>query len=191
MVLVKRVDLPYEKVGRLPSIYKIDNKVYKATVGYGYGLQATFLQLMKIYSSFNNNGYLIVPKIASFMNSKNKIFKLDKTDAQKVMPSYVANRIKKILVKTVNEGTAKGTKIKGLEIGGKTGTSHIPQKGVYINLYNSSFFGFVNDKTSRYTIGVLVREPTAYMMHFASKNAVLVFKEIVETLLKEKYLVVN
>lgn len=182
------IDLPYEHKGFMPTIRQLNNKIYKATVGYGYGISTTFIQVFKVYSSFNNHGYLVTPKITSFMNTKENLYKLDKIEAVKVMPSFVANKIKEILIKTVNAGTGKAAIIDGLEIGGKTGTSHIPQKGIYVNLYNSSFFGFANDKKNRYTIGVLVREPKAYMKYFASKSAVLVFKEIVQTLLNEKYL---
>ena len=94
--------------------------------------------------------------------------------------------MKKILVKTVNEGTGVGTKTPGLEIGGKTGTAHIAEKGRYVNQYNSSFIGFVNDAESRYTIAVTVVRPKTH--HFASLTAVATFKSIIDMMIEEAYL---
>jgi cell division protein FtsI (penicillin-binding protein 3) len=92
----------------------------------------------------------------------------------------------KILIKTVNQGTGIKTRIEGLQIGGKTGTAHIAQKGRYVNKYNTSFLGFVNDGTNKYTLGVTVIQPRTN--HFASLTAVPVFKEIVEALVDDGYL---
>jgi cell division protein FtsI (penicillin-binding protein 3) len=89
-----------------------------------------------------------------------------------------ALRMKNILKKVVEKGTGTGTKLDGLEIGGKTGTAHIAKGGSYARSFNSSFFGFANDhNSSNYTIGVLVVEPKK--AHVASMTAVPVFKQIV------------
>ena len=96
--------------------------------------------------------------------------------------------MQKILIKTVEKGTGEATKIAGLTIGGKTGTAHIAKNGKYTNLYNSSFFGFANDKNNSYTIGVLVREPTKKYYYYASLTAVPIFKKIVEEMIEEGYL---
>mgnify|MGYP000695654509 CR=1 FL=1 len=94
--------------------------------------------------------------------------------------------MKKILIKTGQEGTGVGTIIPGLEIGGKTGTAHIAEKGRYVNKYNTSFFGFANDKKSAYTIGVTVIQPK--QNHFASLTAVPVYKQVVDLLVEFDYL---
>ena len=79
-------------------------------------------------------------------------------------------------------------KIDGLEIGGKTGTAHIAEGGKYVRKYNSSFFGFANDKKNKFTIGILVREPKKPYHYFASVSAVPIFKEVVLRLIEEGYL---
>ena len=58
------------------------------------------------------------------------------------------------IITHISEGVK--AKIDGLMIGGKTGTAHIAENGVYVRKYNSSFFGFANDSKNRFTIGVLV-----------------------------------
>ncbi len=183
------IDLPYEHTGIIPRIYKLKSEIYKAVTAYGYGIRANFIQLLKAYNVFNNNGKEIAPRIVEYYQDAfgEKHFVLDKTYKQ-IIPIDVAKRMQKILIKTVEKGTGEATKIPGLTIGGKTGTAHIAKNGKYTNLYNSSFFGFADDKNHSYTIGVLVREPTKRYYYYASLTAVPVFKKIVEEMIEEGYL---
>ena len=184
------IDLPYELRGSIPSIHQLKSQIFKATTSYGYGIKVNFFQLLSAYNIFNNNGQFIKPTIAKFIVankiSKQKIYNKSKTQ---VISKQNAKIINDILVKTVMRGTATGAKVDGLIVGGKTGTAHIAKRGQYEDIYNSSFFGFANDKTEKYTIGVTVIEPTTKNFnYFASKSAVLVFKDIVEVLVKENFL---
>jgi cell division protein FtsI (penicillin-binding protein 3) len=103
--------------------------------------------------------------------------------------STTAYKLQEILKKVVLYGTGTGTIIKGLSVGGKTGTAHIASGGGYANRYNSSFFGFVDDGKNRYTIGVVIREPVNG--YFAAQTAVPVFKNAVLNLIKHTKLIVN
>ncbi len=183
------IDLPYEARGEIPPLHKFKSPIYKATVGYGYGLRVNFMQLIKAYNVFNNNGRMITPKIARRVAQKDGKYNLAEYVSQKqVIPIVVAKRVKKILIKTVMKGTGKAAIYDGLEIGGKTGTAHIAGGGGYTNKYNSSFFGFANDATNRFTIGVLVRDPEKKYYYYASLTAVPIFREIVQKLVEEDYL---
>ncbi|MEA2050744.1 MAG: penicillin-binding protein 2 [Campylobacterota bacterium] len=190
------IDLPYEKPGLIHSLNQYqayENKdrdnVFKATDSYGQGITSTFMQVLKAYSVFNNDGYIVTPLVVSaIMDSNHKIIKkIKQSKPIKVIEKKTAHIIKDMLIKTVQIGTGVGTKIDGLEIGGKTGTAQIARKGRYQREYISSFFGFANDKKSKYTIGVTVFEPI-WRYHYASTSAVPVFKETVETLIKQGYL---
>jgi len=102
-----------------------------------------------------------------------------------------ANMVKNALITVVTQGTGKKAITEGLEVGGKTGTAMIPEHGHYMHKYHTSFYGFANDtQGNKYTIGVLVIEPT-YENHFASQSAVPVFKEIVNALIDKKMLKPN
>ena len=183
------VDLPYEKSGSIPPVYKFKSETYKGTVAYGYGMTATFMQVLKAYNIFNNNGRMVTPYIASyFTDDDGKKYTINRRDEKEIIPVSVAKRMQSILIKTVQKGTATSTKIDGLIIGGKTGTAQIAEKGGYARRYNSSFFGFANDKKNKFTIGVLVIEPKKKYHYFASLAAVPIFKEVVLRLVEEGYL---
>ena len=183
------VDLPFENPGIIPAMNRFNSPIYKATVGYGYGMNATFMQLLKAYNVFNNNGRLLTPRLVKKLVSPagQELFPEKVPDPQVLTPA-VAKRVQKILVKVVQQGTATKTKMEGLEIGGKTGTAHIAEDGEYVRSYNGSFFGFANDKKNRYTIGVVVREAKKKQAYFAAQSAVPVFKEVVEKLVENGYL---
>jgi cell division protein FtsI (penicillin-binding protein 3) len=181
------IDLPFESTGLVPSVKRLNNDIYKATVSYGYSIRTSFIQMLNAYNVFNNHGRVNRPKVVSYLDGFKRIVRLDKLqDEKQVIEPATAKIMKQILVKTVQKGTGRGTIIDGLEIGGKTGTAHVAEKGKYVNKYVNSFFGFANDKKNNYTIGVTVFEPTTKT--FASQTAVPVFKEIVEELLKLDYL---
>ena len=180
-------DLIYEKIGSIPDIKLIDNEVYKGTLSYGYGMNANLMQLMRAYSVFNNDGKIIYPRIVDkFIDSKYKEIKIPLRQQIDVIKQSTAKKMQEILIKTVNEGTGKKAITKGLIIGGKTGTAHIVEKGKYVKKYNTAFMGFANDKTHRYTMGVVVIQPTS--SQFASKTAVPVFKKAVDILVEDGYL---
>ncbi len=180
-------DLIYEKTGSIPHAQRLNNEIYKATCSYGYGMRANLMQVIRAYSAFNNNGRIVTPQIVnSFIDNYKKEIIIPNEEQIQVIKSSTAQRVKKILIKTVNEGTGDKAKTEGLEIGGKTGTAHIVEKGKYVNKYNTAFVGFANDKENRYTIGVAVIQPKK--SQFASQTSVPVFKKAVDIMVEEGYL---
>lgn len=196
------IDLPYEKKGVIPSIkqfaaYEKQNKdnIYKATVSYGQGMTSTFMQMLKAYSVFNNDGIITTPKIVSHLNLHNlNNITLDNQKNRQIIEPKTAHEIKRMLIKTVTHGTGKTAQIKGIEVGGKTGTAQIAGGGKYLKKYISSFFGFANDDNNRYTIGVTVINPNSnenkknWYYYYASHSAVPVFKDMINSLIQLNYL---
>lgn len=184
------MELPYEKHGVMPSVQQLNAEIYKATTAYGYGLTVNLMQLVKAYNVYNNGGKMIVPyAIRNLVDPQSgEQITFESPAPEQVLSASTAERMKKILVKTVQEGTGKGTITPGLEIGGKTGTAHIAEGGRYVNQYNTSFLGFANDNANhRYTIGVTVIKPKKY--HFASLTAVAVFKRVIDMMVRENLLI--
>ncbi len=184
------VDLSSESRGMIRSPKMLDNKVNRATQSYGYGMKATFMQLLKAYSAFNNDGITVTPYLVDYIESADgKKYRLRSlTTKNSAISPDTANKVANILRQVVTKGTGKATIYPGLDIGGKTGTSHISRGKGYTKSYHSSFYGFANDdKGHRYTIGVLVIEPSQEK-HFASQSAVPTFKKIIDALVDIGYL---
>ena len=185
------IDLPYESRGLIHKLYqyragesKGKDNIFKATDSYGQGITTTFMQMVKAYSVFNNNGKIVTPQIVKIKKP---------LEQPQVIREETASIMKKLLIQTVEEGTGKKAKMDGLTIGGKTGTANIVENGKYQRKYMSSFFGFANDeKGNKYTIGVTVNNPINrgkyWYYYYASNSAVPVFKELVNTLVKLNYL---
>ena len=180
-------DLIYEHVGSIPTPKRLENKIYKATCAYGYGMRANLMQLLRAYSAFNNNGVMVYPKLVSgFVDEFGREIPTEDFEKVRAIQSSTAQRMKNILRKTVNKGTGTKAITPGLDIGGKTGTAHIVEKGKYVHKYNTAFMGFANDKEHHYTIGVIVVQPRG--SHFASQTAVPVFKAAVDLMIEDGYL---
>jgi cell division protein FtsI (penicillin-binding protein 3) len=180
------VDVSYELKGDLPTKSALSTEIYKATVSYGYGMRANFMQVMGAYNIFNNDGVYITPKIANSIFADGFEHKIVPEEVRQVISQSTTAKMKTILKKVIEKGTGVGAKVDGIELGGKTGTAHIAKNGVYVRNFNSSFFGFANDGNSKYTIGVLVVDPQK--AHFAAMTAVPVFKDIVVKLIKDDLL---
>jgi len=170
------IDLPYELKGVIRSLRELNYPIYKSTTAYGYGIMVNFIQLLKAYNAFNNNGIEVVPKIADVP-----------TESKRVISAKTANEMLRILRKIVLKGTAKNAYMEDIFTAGKTGTAHVSVNNRYEKIYNSSFFGFANDKTRRYTIGVTFLDIKApFPNYFASQSAVPLFKKIVIIMKDEK-----
>ena len=186
------IDLSKELAGRIKAPYLLKYKVHAANTAYGYGLLVNFMQLIKAYSAFNNDGIAVTPKIVEKMSDQHgKFYPTPQTVASlQACTPKTANIVKDMLLGTVNRGTGTAAQYDGLEVGGKTGTAHISERGRYVEKYHSSFFGFVNDKFGhKYTIGVFVIKPQK--VYFASQTAAPTFQKIVGKMVEENYLVVD
>jgi cell division protein FtsI (penicillin-binding protein 3) len=176
------IDLPYEVPGRIRPARLLNYEVYRTTTAYGYGILVNFVELLRAYNVFNDGGVLINPKIADVKTSKKQI--ISPKNAQIML---------NILRRVVLKGTGKAAFVDGLFTAGKTGTAHVSvyKKG-YQNIYNSSFFGFVNDKNRKYTIGVTFLDIKAkWPNYFASSSAVPTFRKIIDIMINENLLKVQ
>ncbi len=185
------IDLPYEKEGTIPEIKRLRSEVYRATVSYGYGLRTTFIQMLKAYNTIINHGVAYTPYLIEYIqDSKGIRYKLKHEAPIRVISDKTASEVKQTLIKVVTQGGGRSAQVLGITIGGKTGTAHIAQGGQYVRKYNSSFFGFAADKEGReYTIGISVFEPNEEKAYFAATTAIPLFRQIVELLIKENYLI--
>ncbi|HFS82387.1 MAG TPA: hypothetical protein ENK71_00310 [Epsilonproteobacteria bacterium] len=185
------MDLSRDLPGKIKSVRLLNNKTHRANQAYGYGMHATFAQMLKAYSAFNNDGKAMTPRIIDYFQDKNgKIDRLPPPQPDRqAISKKTAHQIHDVLVQVVKRGTGIAGQYRGLETGGKTGTAHIATAAGYTRLYHSSFYGFANDNSGhKYTIGVLVIKPKKPYKYFASQSAVPTFKKITQALVDLSYL---
>ena len=181
------IDLPYEKEGFLKPYHKI-NDVEKATMAYGYGFRATFIQILNAYNVFNNLGIYQTAHLGKYYeyDSKKPLFE---NEGVRVLNLDVTKQMKRILIETASNPNVAKFFPQGLETGGKTGTARIVGHKGYEKNYNSSYFGFVNDEKNKYTIGVLVVNPDKEKMgYYASQTALPIFGKTMQILIDEDFL---
>lgn len=186
------IDLPYEQKGELPNSQRLRD-IEKSVLSYGYGLKTTFIQLLAGYNVFNNGGVYISPNLAEKFYQNGKIKELkENIIEEKILSSEASKQMQNILIATVEKGTSKKAKTQGIIVGGKTGTARIAEKqGYNSGRYNASFFGFANDTHSKFTIGVLVRNPKKEYSYYSAQSALPVFKGVIDILIDEGFLIPN
>ncbi len=190
------IDLSRDFPGSIRSIPQLNQKIYRANSSYGYGLMASFIQLVKAYTAFDNDGIISTPHMIDFLeDSEGKKYKLaNQNQKTKVISSKTALQMKNILIKTVENGTGAQAKTAGIIVGGKTGTAKMISSGQYTqNSFRTSFIGFANDEYGhKYTIGVLVINPNRpFPYYYASATAVPTTKKIIDMLIILNYLKPN
>lgn len=186
------IDLSKELLGRIKGSSLLNHKVHAANTAYGYGMFTNFMQMVKAYSAFNNDGIAVTPKIVSYISDNNgRRYEVNREVASlQACTARTAGIINDMLLGVVNRGTGTAAQYDGLSVGGKTGTAHIAYKGHYIEEYHSSFYGFANDKMgNKYTIGVFTIKPKK--VYFASQTSAPVFQKVVASLVKHNYLHVD
>ncbi len=190
------IDLSRDFPGSIRPISQLNQKIYRANSSYGYGLMTSFMQLVKAYTAFDNDGVIATPHMIDFLEDhQGTRYKLaNQNQKTRVMSSKTALQMKNILIKTVEDGTGAQAKTAGIIVGGKTGTAKMISSGQYTqNSFRTSFIGFANDdKGHKYTIGVLVINPNRpFPYYYASATAVPTTKKIIDILAILNYLQPN
>ncbi|HHT97045.1 MAG TPA: peptidoglycan glycosyltransferase [Clostridiales bacterium] len=118
------IDLPGESTGILVAKDQL-NATELATSSFGQSMNVTMIQMMAAYSSIVNGGNYYKPHIVKeIVNDKGAIVKaINKTIIKKTVSENTSDLMKQYLLSAVEGGTAKGAKVDGYMIGGKTGTA--------------------------------------------------------------------
>ncbi len=179
------ISLPGEANGKLMSEGKL-TELTLANNGFGQGIALTALQLAQMYTVFANNGVLLRPFIVRG-TGVNGIDKERKSFSRRVFSEHVAKVMSEILMDVVEKGTAKGARIKGVEICGKTGTAQKPIRNIGYSSAHlvDSFVGYFPKDSAEILIVVVIEEPNPPA--YASQVSVPVFKRIAERILLLPY----
>ncbi|MBE5967407.1 MAG: hypothetical protein E7255_10690 [Lachnospiraceae bacterium] len=152
------IDLPGEEAGILIPEKNL-NAMELATSGFGQSLNVTMLQLAAAYASLVNGGYYYQPHIVRQIINDNgaTVKRFDKTLVRQTVSEETSKFIQQAMYRTVEEGTAKGAKVPGYAVGGKTGTAQkLPREA---KTYIVSFLGAVPAINPEVVVYVAVDEP--------------------------------
>ena len=122
-----------------------------ATIGYGYGLSITPLQLCSVYGALVNGGLLINPTFIKISEVKNK---------KRVIKKETSEKVKGLLRAVVLETKYAGPSAKaiGYEVAGKTGTTEMmTEKGYHKKANLSSFIGVFPISEPKYLIYTMIK----------------------------------
>ncbi|MFW2076261.1 penicillin-binding protein PBP3 [Acinetobacter sp. ULE_I010] len=170
------VKFPGESGGLVVSPEKL-NSSQIGTMAYGYGLNATILQLAQGYAMLANHG----------VEYPLSLYKLDdKPKGKQVLEPKIADEVLLMLEQvTMPGGTAKQANIPGYRVGGKTGTAHKlrPDHRGYSNTeYRALFAGVAPISDPRLAIIVVVENPRG--QYYGGLVAAPVFARIMQESLR-------
>ncbi|MFW0094423.1 MAG: peptidoglycan D,D-transpeptidase FtsI family protein [Coxiella endosymbiont of Haemaphysalis qinghaiensis] len=123
-----------------------------ATLGYGYGMAVTLLQLAQAYAILGAGG----------VKSPVTFLKIGRPPiGVRVLPEKVARTIVGMLETVVQKGgTGTRAAVYGYRVAGKTGTAYIAGSKVYDKRrYMSSFVGMAPANDPQLVVAVVIREP--------------------------------
>lgn len=170
-----KTGFPGEASGRLRPV-KSWKPIEQATMGYGYGVSVSALQLARAYTVFTNDGVLLP---ATFLKREGDVI------GKQILSVKTARTMAQML-ETVTQtgGTATKAQVPGYRIAGKTGTAYKLVNGQYAdNLYLSSFVGFGPVSNPRYIIAVTIDEPGAGK-HYGGDVSAPVFANVLSQALR-------
>jgi len=171
-----RVGLPL--TGEEKGIFNPLNKwtgVSAAFHSYGYEIAVTPLQMARAFNVIASGGYLLEPHVVKKIDG---VF-LKPKKRQKILSPSTVRQMAAIMMEVVNRGTGKATRIKGIQIAGKTGTTKKigKSKGKYV----SSFGGFFPANKPAITMFVMVDEPIG--LYYGADVAAPLFKAIAKKMM--------
>ncbi|MCW8982768.1 MAG: penicillin-binding transpeptidase domain-containing protein [Gammaproteobacteria bacterium] len=144
---------PGESSGRLKSFQQW-RKVEQATIGYGYGLSATPLQLARAYAAIAADGVVHPVSFIKYQEG-------DAIPGERVIQSDVAHAVRKMM-ETVTQTGGTGTKaqVAGYRVAGKTGTVRKAANGGYDDEnYLAIFAGMAPASDPRLVMVSLIDQP--------------------------------
>ncbi|MBT6994323.1 MAG: penicillin-binding protein 2, partial [Candidatus Cloacimonetes bacterium] len=153
------------------------------SISFGQAISVTALQLANAYCALANDGKVMRPYIVDEIIDEHSeiVTKIQPKILRNISNKKSLNTLKTFLKSVVEDGTAQKTKIKFLDVAGKTGTAEKADKGGYSkDKYTSLFAGFFPVENPQYAM-VVVYDEANYenKKYYASLSAVPTFKDII------------
>lgn len=165
---------PGESAGALPMPDRWRPFVL-ATLGFGYGISVTPLQLAQAYAVIANRGMKC--PVTFLKRSESPV-------CRRAMEQKNADEMRKLLETVVQAGgTGVYANVPGYRVAGKTGTAYVAEHGQYNhNRYYSSFVGMAPIDDPRLIVAVVLKDPKGY--YYASLVAAPAFSQVMSGALR-------
>lgn len=169
------IGFPGEQMGTMMDIPP-NNSFMLATLGFGYGLSVTPLQLARAYAVLAHDG-IKLPLSLLRVDEPPK--------GERVMSAQVTKEVLTLLETVLKKGgTAGGANVPGYRVAGKTGTSKLAKANGYEkNRYHSSFVGIAPASQPRFVVAVVIHDPRGKHYHGGSVSGPI-FEKIMEGVLR-------
>lgn len=166
---------PGESEGNIVKV-KDANPFVLATIGFGYGLSVTALQLAKAHMIFANQGKLIPVTL---------IHNDPPTAGVQVIKPKTAEEVLLMMEAVLGkDGTGKAARVPGYRVAGKTGTARVAGKDGYKDRrYTASFIGIAPVSKPRFVVVVIIHEPTK-KGYYAAAVAAPLFSQVMSGALR-------
>ena len=167
------IDLPGESKGIFKSPEKWDGS-QQGSMGYGYSMGTTVMQMISAVSAIANNGVKVTPHVI--------MYPPDEIDQHVTSEQVISPETAKIMTELLTESVSHSKSaayIEGYSVAAKTGTSRKPkEKGRgYSNKLYTSIIGFLPSKDPQLMIYVVVDSAEGAGV-WGSTIAAPVFKEV-------------
>ncbi len=149
----------------------------QATMGYGYGLSVSLIQIARAYTMFARDGEMVP---LTFFRSDPAAAAAAPIKGTRIISAATAREVRHMLEMAAGPGgTAPKAQVMGYRVAGKTGTAHkLTNHGTYDpNRYVGSFVGFAPVSNPRIVVAVMIDEPTG--SYYGGDVAAPVFSAVV------------
>lgn len=174
--------VPYIKSAKDPSF----NQYSIPWMSVGYEVKLTPLQMLTFYNAIANNGRWVQPHLLERIEAFGTIMEKRKPSMRReaICSPATLRAVQQALEAVVETGTAKNIKSSYYKIAGKTGTSLLADAdgGYEDRRYLASFVGYFPADAPRYSMIVLVHQPTAGR-YYGAQVAAPVFREIADRIM--------
>ncbi len=184
-MLSKVLNLQQESKGKFQEDLLDPTPAATSLTAIGQNVTMTPIEAISIPNSIINKGIYVEPSIIdSYVDDNNKILEKITSKTSRVLKRETAETVKIHMIDVVNKGTGEATYIKGMNIGGKTGTTTYLDNGIIKS--DGWFVGFFNLNETNYSMVVFVNNIGMNVKGIADEEgggtAAPIFKEVINTL---------
>ncbi len=149
-----------------PTVIRPGDKLFNVTtvpsMGIGYSIRVTPLQLATFYNGLANKGKLMRPWLVKEVRNNSQVLQSYGPEVinEQMCSEWTAIKSRELMEGVVERGTASRA-LRGMNfsVAGKTGTARKTENGKYVKKYRASFGGFFPSENPRFTLFIMIDEP--------------------------------